>query len=132
MGNGTDAVSAGRPITSRSRCLGPVARTWRTITPGGNRLPLQTVDGDVLAVLARADAAFTAPRVQELIGQHSVPGVPKVLNRLAGQGIFDADRVERTIADRLNRGWHRCGPATTLGYSRAPPTTSIGNRPSGR
>ena len=48
-----------------------------------------TIDGDVLSVLARADAAFTAPKVQRLLERHSVPGVRKVLNRLVEQGIVN-------------------------------------------
>lgn len=62
-----------------------------------------TVDGDVLAVLARADASFTPPTVQSLIGQHSVEGVRKALQRLVRQGIVDADRVGNAVSYRLNR-----------------------------
>ena len=66
-----------------------------TVTP--------TVDGDVLAVLARAEAAFTAPKVQRMLERHSVPGVRKVLNRLVEQGIVNADQAGRTLTYRLNR-----------------------------
>ena len=66
-----------------------------TVTP--------TVDGDVLGLLARADAAFTAPKVQRLLERHSVPGVRKVLNRLVEQGIVNADKAGRTLTYRLNR-----------------------------
>jgi predicted nucleotidyltransferase len=62
-----------------------------------------TVDGDVLTVLARADAAFTAPRIQTLIGRYSVPGVRKALHRLVDQGVVSADRSGRTMRYWLNR-----------------------------
>lgn len=62
-----------------------------------------TVDGDVLAVLSRAETAFTPPLVQSLIGRHSVEGVRRALNRLAEQGIVDTDRAGRYVMYRLNR-----------------------------
>jgi len=62
-----------------------------------------TVDGDVLAVLARADAEFTAPRIQTLIGRHSVPGVRKALHRLVRQGVVGTERSGRTMRYWLNR-----------------------------
>lgn len=69
-----------------------------------------TVDGDVLAVLARADASFTPPQVHALIGQHSVDGVRRALNRLVEQGIVDADRVGNAVSYRLNRD-HLAAPS---------------------
>jgi predicted nucleotidyltransferase len=62
-----------------------------------------TIDGDVLTVLARADAEFTAPRIQTLIGRHSVPGVRKALHRLVAQGVVGTDRSGRTMRYWLNR-----------------------------
>ncbi len=62
-----------------------------------------TVDGDVLTVLARADASFTPPQVQEILHRHSVAGVRKTLNRLVEQGIVDAARVGNAVNYRLNR-----------------------------
>jgi len=44
-------------------------------SPGAKVLLVVLADGDVLAVLARAEAAFTAPKVQRLLERHSVPGV---------------------------------------------------------
>lgn len=67
----------------------------RTVTP--------TVDGDVLTVLARADASFTAPKVREILQQHSVAGVRNALNRLVEQGVVDAERVGHAFTYRLNR-----------------------------
>lgn len=62
-----------------------------------------TVDGDVLLVLARADAEFTPATVQELCGRHSVDGVRKALNRLAAQGIVTARAAGRAVLYSLNR-----------------------------
>lgn len=62
-----------------------------------------TVDGDVLRVLAGAEAAFTAPQVQALIGDHSVEGVRKSLRRLESQGIVRAERLGQAYSYQLNR-----------------------------
>jgi predicted nucleotidyltransferase len=77
-----------------------------------------TVDGDVLAVLARADASFTPPNVQSLIGRHSVEGVRKALQRLAEQGIVDADRVGNAVNYRLNRDHLAARPIIELANMR--------------
>ena len=69
--------------------------------------PLQlvtpTVDGDVLALLARADAAFTPPQVRDLIEMHSVEGVRNALRRLTDQGIVTRERYGNAYVYRLNR-----------------------------
>jgi predicted nucleotidyltransferase len=70
-------------------------RPFEVVTP--------TVDGDVLTVLARADAAFTPPQVQELAGRHSVAGVRNALNRLTDQGLVQSEQVGRAFIYRLNR-----------------------------
>lgn len=62
-----------------------------------------TLDGDVLAVLARADAPFTVGSVQQLLGGRSYAGIRKVLDRLAQQGTVIAQRVGGVISYRLNR-----------------------------
>lgn len=62
-----------------------------------------TVDGNVLAVLARAEASFTPPQVHNLLRRHSVAGIRKALNRLVNQGIVDAERVGNAVNYRLNR-----------------------------
>lgn len=77
-----------------------------------------TVDGDVLAVLARADASFTPPNVQALIGRHSVEGVRKALNRLVQQGVVDADRVGNAVNYRLNRDHLAAGSIIELANLR--------------
>lgn len=70
-------------------------RPFRVITP--------TVDGDVLAALARADSAFTGRGLHRVIGRHSVDGVRKSLDRLAEQGIVDVEDVGPAKSYRLNR-----------------------------
>jgi predicted nucleotidyltransferase len=77
-----------------------------------------TVDGDVLAVLARAEASFTPPHVRALIGRHSVDGVRKALNRLVEHGIVDADRVGNAVSYRLNRDHLAAGPIIELANVR--------------
>lgn len=79
-----------------------------TVTP--------TIDGDVLSVLARTDAAFTAPKVQRLLERHSVPGVRKVVNRLVEQGIVHADQAGRTLTYRLNRDHLAAAPIIELSH----------------
>jgi predicted nucleotidyltransferase len=62
-----------------------------------------TVDGDVLEVLAGAEAGFTAPQVHRLIGEHSESGVRKALKRLQRQGIVRATRAGQAWIFELNR-----------------------------
>lgn len=62
-----------------------------------------TVDGDVLAALARADAAFTGRAVHRLVGRYSVEGVRRALERLARQGIVVVTTAGPSKLYRLNR-----------------------------
>ena len=62
-----------------------------------------TVDGDVLAVLAGADAGFTGREVHRLVGRYSEAGVRNVLGRLVEQGIVLVERVGPSYRYRLNR-----------------------------
>lgn len=80
------------------------------------RIVTPTVDGDVLTVLARAEGAFTAPKVQRLLERHSVPGVRKVLNRLVEQGIVQADQAGRALTYRLNRDHLAAAPIIELAH----------------
>ena len=66
-----------------------LSRPFLAVTP--------TIDGDVLAVLARADASFTPPQVHGLIGSHSVAGVRNALVRLTGQGVLHSEQVGRAF-----------------------------------
>ena len=62
-----------------------------------------TLDGDVLTVLARADAPYTVGDVQRVIGGRSHAGIRKVLERLTQQGTVIAQPVGAAISYRLNR-----------------------------
>ncbi len=70
-------------------------RPFRTVTP--------TLDGDVLTVLARADAAFTGREVYRRIGTASHRGVQVALERLTVQGIVTREHAGRSNLYRLNR-----------------------------
>ena len=62
-----------------------------------------SLDGDVLAVLARAEAPFTVGSIQRVIGGRSYAGIRKVLDRLVAQGTVLAEPVGTVISYRLNR-----------------------------
>jgi len=62
-----------------------------------------TVDGDVLAVLAGAVAAFTGREVHRLAGRYSEAGVRNALGRLVDQGIVLVERVGPSYSYQLNR-----------------------------
>lgn len=78
-----------------------LARPLAVVTP--------TVDGDVLAVLARADASFTGRQVHQVAGRHSERGVRNALHRLSAQGIVSRERVGSADQYRLNRA-HLAAP----------------------
>jgi len=72
------------------------------------------VDGDVLTVLARADAEFTPPEIQRLIGHRSVEGIRASLDRLVEQGIVERRVVGRAGVHRLNRSHLAAGAVLAL------------------
>jgi predicted nucleotidyltransferase len=86
-------------------------RPLATVTP--------SVDGDVLAVLAVAEAAFTPAHVQRLMDRHSVPGTRKALNRLAEQGVVEVNRAGNAYMYRLNREHLASGAIIELASLRA-------------
>lgn len=79
-----------------------VQKPFAVITP--------TLDGDVLAVLAGAEVAFTPGQVARLVPDASVEGIRKVLQRLARQGLVLTQQVGRAYTYRLNRQ-HLAAPA---------------------
>jgi predicted nucleotidyltransferase len=87
-------------------------RPLATITP--------TLDGDVLAVLAREEMAFTTGQLHRIIKRHSVEGIRKVLLRLTRQGIVHSDWAGNAYSYRLNREHLAAGPIIEL--SRLLPT----------
>lgn len=62
-----------------------------------------TLDGDVLAVLAAADASYTVGSVQKVLGSRSYEGIHKVLTRLSIQGTVTSQQVGSVTSYRLNR-----------------------------
>lgn len=62
-----------------------------------------TLDGDVLCVLAGADAAFTGRQVARLLPDHSQKGVHNVLRRLVEQGVVTMAVAGPAHLYRLNR-----------------------------
>lgn len=69
-------------------------KPFATVTP--------TLDGDVLSVLASANATFTISQVQRILTDASGEGIRKVLNRLTAQGVVLHDEVGRTHTYRLS------------------------------
>lgn len=61
-----------------------------------------SVDGDVLRVLAGARAEFTVPQLHRLIGNRSVAGIRETVRRLVSQGIVDEHGIGRDRAYALN------------------------------
>lgn len=72
-----------------------LSRPLSTVTP--------TLDGDVLAVLARQEATFTTGQLHRVLTRHSEEGIRKVLRRLTEQGVVLSDRVGNAFTYRLNR-----------------------------
>ena len=98
----------------------------------GSQWPLRvvtpTVDGDVLGVLAGADAEFTVPQVHRLVGRWSEAGVRKALDRLTSQGIVLRRLAGRTGMYQLNRQ-HLAAPAiSALAFQREELIDRIRNR----
>jgi hypothetical protein len=87
-----------------------------------------TLDGDVLARLALADAAFSAGQLRRLIPRASVDGIRKVLKRLTAQGIVIASPAGgAAVTYRLNRE-HLAAPAI---IDLSDPAATLRNRVTG-
>jgi hypothetical protein len=69
-------------------------RPFAAVTP--------TLDGDVLATLARHDVTFTTGQIHRILNNFSEEGIRKVLARLVRQGVVIAERVGNAYAYRLN------------------------------
>jgi hypothetical protein len=71
------------------------------------RRPLQvvtpTLDGDVLSVLARAEAEMTGRELQRVIGRGSHQGIRNAADRLAEQGIVSRRAAGNANLYQLNR-----------------------------
>jgi predicted nucleotidyltransferase len=71
------------------------AHPFRVVSP--------TLDGDVLAVLAGAEEAFSGRRIHRLVGHGSEAGVRKAVERLVDQGIVLRSQAGRANLYQLNR-----------------------------
>ncbi len=70
-----------------------------------------SVDGDCLAVLARADHEFTVSRLLPMLGRkRSLTGVRNALDRLVDQGVVSVRQVGNVNSYSLNRS-HMLAPA---------------------
>ena len=69
------------------------------------RVITNSLDGDVLAFLVRADKAFSGREIQRGLpeGAGTQEGVRKSLRRLREQGIVDSERAGTAVMFRLNR-----------------------------
>lgn len=74
------------------------------------RVVTPTLDGDVLAILARGDRSFSNGEIASAIPDVSKEGVRKALRRLVEQGIVDSTRAGNALMYRLNRD-HLAAPA---------------------
>ena len=83
-----------------------LSRPLSTITP--------TLDGDVLAVLARHDSSFTTGQLHRVLSNYSEEGIRKVLQRLSRQGIVHSDRVGNAFSYRFNRAHLAAEPIIRL------------------
>lgn len=77
-----------------------------------------TLDTDVLAILARADARFTTGQLHRLLPDFSQEGIRKALGRLVEQGVVDAEQVGRTFGYQFNREHLAAGPIMELARMR--------------
>ena len=66
------------------------------------RTVIPTLDGPVLAVLARTKQPLTGRRVHQLTGTGSETGTRRVLRRLAGTGLVTAEHVGPSVQYSLN------------------------------
>lgn len=64
---------------------------------------MPTLDGDVLFVLARADAAFTGGDLARLLPHASPDGVRKAAQRLVAHGVVAVEQVGQAYRYSLNR-----------------------------
>lgn len=71
---------------------------------------IPTLDGPVLAVLARTSLPLTGRKVHQLAAGGSESGTRRVLNRLASTGLVTANEVGASVQYTLNRE-HLAAPA---------------------
>src|SRR5260221_13531699 len=88
-----------------------LAHPFSVVTP--------TVDGDVLQVLASAEASLTPPQIRALADRHSVSGVRKALARLTLAGIVNSERIGQAFCYELKREHLAAAPVLAIARLRA-------------
>ena len=77
-----------------------------------------TLDGDVLAILALVDAAFTTGQIHRTLSRFSEDGIRKVLARLREQGIVLSEPAGNAYLYRFNRDHLAAEPIRALATLR--------------
>jgi len=62
-----------------------------------------TLDGEILAVLARVESSLTVGQIRSLLPHRSDEGIRKALHRLSAQGIVNSEHVGGVVGHGLNR-----------------------------
>lgn len=84
-----------------------------------------TLDGDVLLVLAGADASFTGGQLARLVPDASTEGVRRAARRLAAQGLVSMERVGQAHTYSLNRDHLLAEPVLRIAQVRATFTARV-------
>jgi hypothetical protein len=100
--------------------IGSVLRRWEVDVEFGHplRVVTPTLDGDVLAVLARADKQYTPGDLRRILGR-SVAGLRSVLQRLVEQGVVLEQRTPNAVLYSLNAKHLAAEPLRALAGLRA-------------
>jgi len=77
-----------------------------------------SLDGDILAVLALTDVAFTPGQLHRMLERHSEDGVRRALRRLSAQGIVLAERAGNAYLYRLSSAHLAAEPVRALARMR--------------
>jgi predicted nucleotidyltransferase len=87
-----------------------------------------TLDGDILAVLALVDVAFTPGQLHRMLSRHSEDGIRRALRRLAGQGIVSVERAGSAYLYRLSGAHLAAEPIRALAQMRQTLLTRLEQR----
>lgn len=87
-----------------------------------------TLDGDILAVLALVDVAFTPGQLHRMLAQYSEDGIRRALRRLAGQGIVSVDLAGSAYLYRLSLAHLAAEPIRALAQMRQTLLTRLEHR----
>lgn len=87
-----------------------------------------TLDGDVLLVLARAEASFTGGQLARMIPDASEDGVRRAAQRLVTQGIVLMERVGQAHNYSLNRKHLVAEPVIAIAKARETLATRVHDR----